>query len=195
MAERTRDAQVALYLTEVVAKNAALARASPIPRLYEYLLLDVNVMSAVPTSRLVEACSSVQTYVNRALQGLEPGVSFANNDKRGLQQAWEIARHYRIWEANQKLQRYPGNYIEPELRYKKSPMFQNLEAVLGSGEINEDTIQTAIYQYMEALQRVSELTVCGFAKEEVPGERLTFHFVGAATGSRSSISIAASSST
>lgn len=176
IAERKRDALVALYMAKVVAPDTSLAaRVKDTETLYEYLLLDVNVTSAVPTSRLVEACSSVQVFVNRALAGLEPGANIA--DREALKREWEIASHYRVWEANKKLERYPGNYIEPELRYEKSPLFQSLEGALGSGEINEETIETAVYQYMEGLQRIAELTVCGFSKEELPGDRLTFHFV------------------
>lgn len=176
LAEQVRDALVGIFMSDVVAQDTNLSSfITDTESLYEYLLLDVNVSSAVPTSRLVEACSSLQLYISRALEGLEPGTTFT--DKQKFKQEWEIAKQYRIWEANQKLERYPSNYIEPELRYIKSPLFQNFEAALSSGDINDETVQTAIYNYMEELQQVAELTVCGFSKDEVPEESLTFHFV------------------
>lgn len=177
LGEQLRDALVALFRSDVVAPDETLkAKIKDTESLYEYLLLDVNVSSAVPTSRLVEACSSIQLYINRVLEGLE-SASFTGANQSALKQEWEIAQNYRIWEANQKLERYPANYIEPELRYKKSPIFENFEAALGSGELNEEAVQTAIYGYMEELQRIAELTVCGFFLETVPEETMTFHFV------------------
>ena len=176
LAEQVRDALMAIFRSDVVAKDPTLSTfITDTEKLYEYLLLDVNVSSAVPTSRLVEACSSVQLYISRALAGMETGASVPN--KTALKQEWQIAEQYRIWEANEKLELYPSNYIEPELRYKKSPIFQDFEAALGSENMNEETVQTAIYDYMEELQRVAELTVCGFSLDEVPGESMTFHFV------------------
>ena len=46
------------------------------------------------------------------------------------QAEWYWREHYRVWEANRKVFLYPENYIEPELRDDKTPLFKELEDTL-----------------------------------------------------------------
>ena len=159
--EQLRDVLVAAYRSQVVAKDENLKSfIKDEETLYEYLLLDVNVSSAVPTSRLVEANSSVQLYINRMLEGVE-GASF-EDQKAALNDEWETAQQYRVWEANEKLKLYPSNYIEPELRFTKTELFKQFEQALAQGYLNEDIIETALYSYMRELQHLTELQPKGF---------------------------------
>lgn len=43
---------------------------------------------------------------------------------------WEWHRNYRVWEANRRVFLYPENYLEPELRDDKTPLFADVEAEL-----------------------------------------------------------------
>jgi hypothetical protein len=162
--EQIRDVLVAAYLSQVVAKDETLKNLiKDEETLYEYLLLDVNVSSAVPTSRLVEANSSVQLYINRMLEGVEDATfGDNNNEKAALNDEWETAQQYRVWEANEKLKLYPSNYIEPELRFTKTELFKQFEQSLAQGYLNEDIIETALYSYMRELQHLAELQPKGF---------------------------------
>ena len=74
------------------------------------------------TSYVKEAISAVQLYINRCRNHLEPGIIV---DQK-LQQWWTWLEHYRVWEANREVFLYPENYIQPELRRKRTPQFTGL---------------------------------------------------------------------
>ena len=185
LAERERDALVPAFLQTRIAGDEELERTvTDSEQLYTYLLLDVNVTSAVPTSRIVEAISSLQLFTSRALAGLEPGVSFIDADgvdHRGtLAARWEIDKEYRQWEANQKLLLYPQNYIEPELRQITSPEFDALQQAVSGGDITPDSVEAAVNTYMKELAGVCDLSVCSFYAErrlDDDGTERTLHHV------------------
>ena len=76
------------------------------------------------TSRIKQALSSVQLYLQRCLLGLErvrtpyPVAPHQINTQR-----WNWMKNYRVWEANRKVFLYPENWIEPELRDDKTEIF------------------------------------------------------------------------
>lgn len=178
--ERLRDALVAAYQSKVVAPNPTLkAFITDTESLYEYLVLDVNVSSAVPTSRLVEATSSVQVYINRMLEGVE-SANFTS--KVALEEEWETAQQYRVWEANEKLKLYPSNYIEPELRLEKTEIFKQFEQSLSQGSLNPDMVETAIYSYIKELQHLTELQPTGFFHIRTPAY-IDYYFTAKASWS------------
>ncbi|MEO0594093.1 MAG: neuraminidase-like domain-containing protein, partial [Myxococcota bacterium] len=166
LSEQKRDGMVAAYMQTRIAADATLA-SEVVDResLYRYLLLDVKVTSAVPTSRLVEAMHSLQLYISRALSGLEPGVTFTNRDALAAQ--WQIDKSYRLWEANQKLALYPQNYIEPELRYQSSPEFDRLLQEVSSSDLDENSAEAAVNGYMAELAGVCSLSVCSMYTERL----------------------------
>ncbi|WP_152613071.1 neuraminidase-like domain-containing protein [Tateyamaria sp. ANG-S1] len=138
-AELKRDALVAAYMKTKVAGDLDLTETiKDRDALYRHLLLDVDVTSAVPTSPIVEAASSLQLYISRALSGLEPEIGFYDRD--ALQAQWELDQDYRQWEVNQKLALYPQNYIEPELRYVTSPEFDELLQAVSGKSVDTDAV-------------------------------------------------------
>ncbi|MDJ0933685.1 neuraminidase-like domain-containing protein [Breoghania sp.] len=183
VAEIKRDALLAVYMRTRVATDPVLA-AKVVDReaLYSHLLLDVNVTSAVPTSRFVEATSSLQLYIDRALNGLEETAEF--HDREALAAQWQIDRSYRLWEANAKLQLYPQNYIEPALRYITSPEFKTLLQTVSGGDLNEDSVETAINAYMSGLATCCDLRLCSVhrerSNEETSSDTATYHFLTSA---------------
>ncbi|RQH10644.1 hypothetical protein D5R40_17680 [Okeania hirsuta] len=179
--EKIRDALVAAVFSHVISQDEELRdKIKDTEDLYSYLLLDVNVTSAVPTSRIVEANSSVQLYIHRMLEGVESG-EFV--DKAAFRDEWETAQQYRVWEANEKLKLHPGNYIEPELRYDKTEIFKTFEQNLSQGHLDETMIETALYSYMQELQRLTELIPTGFCqtREYSPlGNHVNYYFTAKA---------------
>ena len=169
--EIRRDALVAAYLQLVVANDAQLATSvTDRETLYSHLLLDVSVTSAVPTSRLVEAMSSLQLYISRVLGGLESDVGFVDEAHHArLAEQWQLDRTYRLWEANQKLLLYPQNYLEPDLRYISSPEFEDLLTALSGGDVTENGIETAINEYMGGLDQCCDLSLCSLYVERDEG--------------------------
>jgi hypothetical protein len=144
-------------------------------KLYEYFLIDVLLEGCARTSRLVAAISSLQLYVHRVLINLEwskdwkvpaPGstgntsvyVRFTDSKK---QDEWYWRKNYRVWEANRKVFLYPENYIEPELRDDKSPLFKELEDTLLQQEINESNLYDAYAKFLTGFDEVAHLKIAG----------------------------------
>ncbi|WP_147113279.1 neuraminidase-like domain-containing protein [Tateyamaria sp. syn59] len=189
LAERERDALVPAFMQTRIAKDKLLKDSvTNSEQLYSYLLLDVNVTSAVPTSRIVEAISTLQLFISRALAGLEPGVSFTNADGAGnrdqLAAQWELDKDYRQWEANQKLMLYPQNYIEPELRQITSPEFDTLQQAVSGSDVTQDGVEAAVNAYMKGLAGVCDLSLCSLHTERHRSdggvENATYHLLAKA---------------
>lgn len=176
LAEVKRDALVAAYLA--TSQNIA----GDAEGLSQALLLDLQVTSDVPTSRIVEAISSLQSYITRALNGLEPRVDFY--DRAALLRQWQLDKEYRSWEANQKLRLYPQNYIEPDLRIITSPEFDTFQQTIGGGDLSPDTVEKAVNDYMAALARRCDLRLCSLSVDstntsQTPGQS-TYHLLAKA---------------
>ncbi|ODA39374.1 neuraminidase-like domain-containing protein [Desulfosporosinus sp. BG] len=127
--------------------------------LYEHFLIDVEMGARMMTSRIKQAISSVQLFIQRCLIGLENNAVLSEEAAK----EWKWMKNYRVWEANRKVFIYPENWIEPELRDvdDKSPFFKELESEMLQNAITTDTAKTAFRNYMEKLDSVSSLEVCG----------------------------------
>jgi ribosomal protein L7/L12/peptidoglycan hydrolase-like protein with peptidoglycan-binding domain len=149
--------------------------------LFEYLLLDVQMKSCMETSRIVQASASVQMFVNRCLLNLEhdSGISPMDIDEG----RWEWIKHYRVWEANRKTFVQAENYLEPEWRNNKSQLFQELESYLTQNDINEQTAEKALGDYVHGLDAISNLDVCGMHQEDGNDGKLKYLHVFARTHS------------
>lgn len=126
--------------------------------LSQHVLLDVQMSPCQLSSRIKQAISSVQLYVQRALMSREPHVDLSSGDAR----EWKWMKNYRIWEANRKVFLYPENWIEPELRDDKTPFFEELENDLLQNELTADAAEHAVQAYLDKLDNVARLEVAGF---------------------------------
>jgi len=123
--------------------------------LYQYFLIDVEMEACMLTSRIVQANASVQLFVQRCLMNLEPSIIPAAIDA----DHWSWMKKYRVWEANRKVFLYPENWIEPELRDSKSPIFKELENKLLQGEVTDAHAEEAVLQYLAELDTISRLDI------------------------------------
>ena len=144
--ERQRDAMVS-YLV-----GTSTTFTEPVD-LADDLLMDVEVASCARTSRIKQAISSTQTFIQRVFLNFEPSVVFTTDDAR----KWEWMRAFRLWEANRKIFLYPENWIEPTLRDDKSELFERLETDLSKGELNDELIEEALLAYLHGLEEISHL--------------------------------------
>jgi hypothetical protein len=126
--------------------------------LFDYYLVDVQMGSCMPSSRIVQAHGTIQLFVQRCLMGLEPTASAAVDKDKGWDQ-WKWMKNYRVWEANRKIFLYPENWIEPELRDDKSFLYKALETELLQNELNEFTATDALINYLEKLDDIAFLEV------------------------------------
>ena len=156
-----RDALVA-YLLFQLSQDASTMHLNTSEKLFEYLLIDVEMDSCMKTSRIKQALSSVQLFIHRCLLNLEKNVSpGALNAKQ-----WDWMKRYRVWEANRKVFLWPENWLEPELRDNKSPFFQELESELLQSDITEESAATALLNYLEKLDGVAKLEICAMHVQE-----------------------------
>jgi len=147
--ESQRDALVAYLLPRMNLTDAN--------QLFEFFLIDPQMSACMETSRIKQALSSVQLFVQRCLMNLESDVSPSAIDA----DQWEWRKHYRVWEANREVFLWPENWAEPELRDDKSPFFQELESELLQNDLTTDTAETAFLNYLEKLDQVARLEIVG----------------------------------
>ena len=173
--ERRRSALVAYLVAH--AQDCFGQTMQDAKDLYAYLLIDVEMSAVVPTSRIKQACASVQLFVQRCLMNLEADV-IANAEKDDKWLQWEWMKNYRVWEANRKVFLYPENWIEPELRDDKSPFFKELENELMQNEISKATAEDALKHYLEKLDQVARLEIMGmYHQVEAPSIDI-LHVIG-----------------
>lgn len=153
--DRLRQRQRDALASWLIARSE---RFDDVSGLFEHLLLDVKMSPCQLTSRIKQAISSVQLYVQRGLMNLEDEVEFSSEEAR----EWKWRKNYRVWEANRKVFLYPENWIEPELRDNKSPFFEELENDLMQSEITPESTERAFVSYLEKLDEVARLEVAGF---------------------------------
>jgi hypothetical protein len=159
--------------------------------LYEYFLIDVQMGACMDTSRIVQATAAVQLFITRCILNLESKPDGSGNET-GVQPnqidqssaiRWQWMQYYRVWEANRKVFLYPENWLDPELRDDKSPFFKELESELLQNDITRDSVDTAFYNYLNKLDEVSHLDICGmYEEDDANGKMMTLHVFGRTHG-------------
>lgn len=154
-----RDALVSYLLAQ--APPAGVASWLTPEDVYAFFLIDVEMCSCMATSRLVQATAAVQLFVQHCFLGLEPKVTIdVSTDQDWLQ--WQWMGQYRVWQANREVFLYPENWTNPTLRPDASPFFTELQQQLKQGELNGEAAEAALQGYLEKLEAVARLDVCGY---------------------------------
>jgi len=134
--------------------------------LFEFFLIDVQMSDCMETSRIKQAISTVQVFVQRCFLGLEEKYGVLNTALD--RERWEWMSRYRIWEANRKVFLYPENWIVSGLRDDKSQFYKELESELLQKDINTQTVQDALKSYLFKVDEVANLKVVGlFVEQEI----------------------------
>lgn len=129
--------------------------------IYETLMVDVEMMPIMSTTRILLAINTVQLWMDRVLLQIEAVTVNAT-----VARQWTMWRKlYRVWEANRKVFLYPENWIEPELRDDKTPLFLELEKFLKQNEVTKDNVEQAYKTYLERLDQLSRLDIIGIYRE------------------------------
>ncbi|MBC7776100.1 MAG: hypothetical protein H7246_11755, partial [Phycisphaerae bacterium] len=157
--------------------------------LYAYFLVDVEMSGCSRVSRILAATLSLQLYIHRVIMGLELTEDMTPNDgvnntvqaflgkpdinpeldtQAMYRKQWEWRKNYRVWEANRKVFLYPENWIEPELRHDKSPLFKTLEDELLQQKISLESAEQAYIQYLKGFAEVGQLVIAGMYYEDDP---------------------------
>jgi hypothetical protein len=135
--------------------------------LFGHFLIDVEMGPCMQTSRVKQAISSVQLFIQRCRMNLERNDDPKKDvDPKMIDSSrWQWMQNYRVWEANLKVFLYPENWIEPELRDDKSPFFRELESEMLQAEVTTENAEIALGNYLEKLDTVSQLQICGMYEE------------------------------
>lgn len=170
-------------LVEYLIRSAKKGFTSP-SDLYQYFLIDTQLEGCARTSRVVAANSSLQLYVHRILMNLEQSSdkdpSPVHVKPSLIPPEWAWRKNYRVWEANRKVFLYPENYLEPELRDDKTPLFTDLESTLLEQQINEQNVTAAYSKYLTGYDEVTRLRIAGaFHDLDRVGETDVLHLFGA----------------
>ena len=151
--------------------------------LYHFFLIDTELEGCARTSRVVAGISSLQLYIQRCVLNLEQ----SQDDHIHVlptdipENEWVWRKNYRVWEANRKVFLWPENFIEPDLRDDKTPLFKELESELLQEDINAQTVQNAYAKYMKGFIEVAHLKIAG-AYHENTGSRDVLHLFGVTAG-------------
>ena len=164
---------------ETVRNNRYWERPADVSR---FMLIDVEHSACQPSSRIRQAISSVQMFVQRCFLNLESQyvrIPVNDSDLTNNWSQWRWRRSYRIWEANRKVLFYPENWIRPELRDDKTPFFKELENDILQNELTEESAEEAYQNYLEKLQDVADVEVTGVF-QELPSPYSRLHVVARA---------------
>lgn len=181
-----RDALVSYYLQYIIPLRGLGTLATNIKTandLYEYLLLDPQVSGQVTTSRIAEAIASTQLYIHRCRGWLEPGISLpamaeASRPGRYLDHWDAYNKRYATWAGLQRLLHYPSSYLDPELRYRKTTLFKNLEQTINQGRVTEERVEQAMRDYVGELRGVLDIRSINAYQVEPNIEDSPVYFVG-----------------
>jgi peptidoglycan hydrolase-like protein with peptidoglycan-binding domain len=135
--------------------------------IYHFFLLDSEMDGCFHTSRVKNAISSCQLYVQRCLMGLEKSVATDTHPtiqvkvKQGkkTREEWKWRKSYRVWEANRKVFLYPENYMLPDLRDDRSHIFKAVESDLLQGNLDDNTIEKVFQRYLAEFVEVGNLKI------------------------------------
>ncbi|KAK0641913.1 hypothetical protein B0T16DRAFT_380998 [Cercophora newfieldiana] len=140
--------------------------------LFEFFLIDPSMCPCMETSRLKQATSSVQLFIQRCLLGLEDqGAGFGRGVDIDMldRHRWEWMQRYRLWEANRKVFLFPENWIQPSLRDDKTPQYKAFESELLQGDLTEQTAVDAVKNYLFSLEGIANLQVFSvYPQQKVP---------------------------
>lgn len=168
-----RERRTAALTAYVLAMPEMMrAKVTDTGRMFEFFLIDVEMQACMATSRIKQGISSVQLYIQRVLLDLEsPLVPPGRVDRA----RWEWMRNYRVWEANRKVFLHAESYVTEQLRDNKTPIFEELESELLQDELTDPNAERALRHYLEKLDHVAKLTVCGTCVDADTG---TLHVFG-----------------
>ncbi|KWC42429.1 hypothetical protein WL51_03575 [Burkholderia ubonensis] len=173
--KKQRDALV-VHLTHMLDNKGQPLYGETMEKLFEHLLLDPGMEPVVLASRIQLAISSVQLFVQRCLMNLEPDAV----DPQIIDTTrWEWMKRYRVWEVNRKMFIWPENWLDPEFRDDRTHLFRALEGKLLQGDVNDDLVRAALYEYLNGLETIARLEMLTMYFEPgVSADGSIVHLVG-----------------
>ena len=156
--KQRQEALLECYLGAVAARDGDTNVLAAADDLDAYHLFDHHVDTAPKTSSVGEMIASLQRYIHGIYSGDEPGFE-QHFDEREMEAWRHWESRYAIWAGAEKLQSYPENYIDPELRIIKTQFYEQLEGDLAQGRLNTERAQSSVLTYLEKFEDVADIQV------------------------------------
>ncbi|WP_118985515.1 neuraminidase-like domain-containing protein [Photorhabdus sp. CRCIA-P01] len=146
--------------------------------LYQYLLIDNQVSTAIKTTQIAEAISSIQLYINRALKNME-GNAVSQVVTRPFFTDWDqYNKRYSTWAGIAKLVYYPENYIDPTIRIGRTKMMDTLLQSISQSQLNTDTVEDAFMSYLTSFEQVANLEIVSAYHNNANSDQGLTYFIG-----------------
>lgn len=163
VAQPVEDALRTLKRDALVSYLIALRGFPDADALYDHFLIDVQMGDCMLTSRIKQAISTVQLFIQRALMNLELPVDI-DADRANQWLTWRNS--YGLWTANRKVFLYPENWIQASLRVDKTPFFDQVLSAIRQRELTSDAAESILDTYLQQLDAVARLRVVGFWRDD-----------------------------
>ncbi|SCW87288.1 MULTISPECIES: neuraminidase-like domain-containing protein [unclassified Pseudomonas] len=183
LSKQRQAALLECYLGAVAARDGDTNVLAAAADLDAYHLFDHHVGTAPKTSAVGEMIASLQRYIHGIYSGDEPGFS-QSFDEREVDTWRQWESRYAIWAGAEKLQSYPENYIDPQLRIVKSRFYEQLEGDLAQGRLNTERAQSSVLAYLERFEDVADIDVLNgyidgpFVVSDSTVYRADYYFLG-----------------
>ncbi|MCB9283908.1 MAG: hypothetical protein H6563_07545 [Lewinellaceae bacterium] len=165
-----------------ILSNEEEYKFSDTNEIYAFLLIDPEISGCARISKVKALTLSAQLFVHRVIMNLEQSQdgTFRAFLPPAAARQWIWRKNYRVWEANRKVFLWPENWIEPELRDNKSPIFEELEDEILQEKITEPAAEKAYKIYLNKLLDHSKLTIAGtyFQRAGASTPFPTYHLFG-----------------
>ncbi|ECU0370257.1 hypothetical protein DHU24_18765 [Salmonella enterica] len=181
-----RSALLAYYIGQYAPNSGDATLSNMIKTsddVYEYLLIDPLVTNDVQTSRVAQAMSSIQQYINGIALNMEPGYDTQALDTMQLKRWNNGADQYAVWGGYVELDSYPENYIDPTLRQDQTSCFNDLITELNQKTFSNDTAQQAVMGYLNHFEQVANLTIVSGYTDDKDQTKGTYYLLGKSTSS------------
>jgi hypothetical protein len=170
--EDQKNALIAYLLVQPILRTEGIIDADS---LFEFFLIDVQMSSCLQTSRIKQAISTVQVFIQRCLLGLE--LDQNGNPITVDATRWLWMNKYVLWQANREIFLYPENYLVPSLRDDKSPFYTQLESSLNQKTVDNTAVTTAFKNYFYDVDLAANLLVKGLFLETPTSQTSNLHIV------------------
>jgi len=152
--------------------------------LFEYFLIDVKMDPCMETSRIQQGIATILLFLQRGLMGLmeheTPPVLASSIDR----QLYERMQSYALWHPSREILIHTEKYIRWDLLDRKSAAYAQFEQDLRKQDLTQidnpavprgQWAETAFMNFLEKLDEVSKLQICGQYFDE---QEDVFHVFG-----------------
>jgi hypothetical protein len=141
--------------------------------IYGNFLIDVEMGACQPTTRTIQAYCSIQLFVQRCFLSLEPSI-LPDISKDEFWGTWASIGTFETWYEARYTFLFPENLVLPQTLPSQSTLFQDLQNDLTQGSVTTDVVETAFENYIEGLDEIALLQVCGTWYDDATGNVYVF---------------------